>query len=142
MRVLSTVLLAVVATLAAACTIDMPTQSCWFTDYAVVSGKTESRVETLTVTPGMEKVKVDVDVRSEGGAANWSLIDPDGVCRWSSGTDAARHFEQHLTLDARPGQWTARREWHDFSGTQSLTVAAASQERVSITVSDVRVGER
>jgi hypothetical protein len=141
MRIIPTLSLAAFASLSASCSIDMPMQSCWFTDFAVVEGRTESRVETLTVTPAMEHLTVDVDVRCDGGAANWSLIDPDGVCRWRSATDAAQHSEQHLTLDARPGTWIARREWHDFSGSQSLSVAAASQERVKITLSEVRVAE-
>ena len=139
MRVIPTLCLAVVASLPAACSIDMPMQSSWITDVAIVAEKTESRVESLSVTPTMEQVTVDVDVRSEGGAADWSLIDPDGVCRWRSGTDAARHVEQHLTLNARPGAWIVRREWRDFSGSQSLTVAAAAKDRISMTLSDVRV---
>jgi len=49
--------------------------------------------------------------------------------------------DPQFTLDARPGAWTVRREWRDFAGSQSFAVAAASRERMTITLSDVRVAE-
>jgi len=123
-----------------ACTV--PLQSTWFTDHAQNASATGAREGTLTVTDDMGPLAVSLDVTCTGGTAVWTLRDPDGVCRWRCSTGTAARIEQHVELARRPGTWTVRREWREFSGSQSFSVAAESGDRLRIGIVDVTVRKR
>lgn len=120
---------------AAACSVTFPTSSAFVTDDALVEHETATREAPLVVTPEMGPVVVRLVVRGEGGSAKWSLVDPDGIVRWSCAAEPAGHVDDQVELPLRPGTWTVRREWNDFTGSQSLAVTSASQSIVSISLS-------
>jgi hypothetical protein len=124
---------------AASCTVTFPTSSAWVTDDAIVEKATGTREVPLIVTPEMGPVVVRLAVHGESGGAKWSLVDPDGVVRWRCSAEPASRFDEQLELPSRPGTWTVRREWSDFTGSQWLSVTSASPSTVTLSITSVSV---
>lgn len=101
-----------------------PVQSSWFTDHGSTSASTGTRKETLEVTAAMGAIAVDLEVSCTEGSATWKLLDPDGICRWTTASGPTARLEQHLAVQPIAGTWSIERVWNGFTGTQSFTVAA------------------
>jgi hypothetical protein len=125
---------------AAACTVTFPTSSAWVTDDAIVDHESGTLEKPLIVTDEMGPVVVRLAVEGESGDAKWSLVDPDGVVRWWCSAKFAGGVDDQQELSSRPGTWTVRREWNDFTGSQRFSVTSASASTVKLEVTGVSVG--
>lgn len=116
------------------CRFRVHEHSSYVTDYGLVHAKTGVKRSEFEVTPKMERIQVELSADARSGAAEWTLVDPDGATIWRNRLDGAGRVEETVQLRPKPGTWSFRRELDDFTGRHDLRLSAEGGMRLDVTV--------